>query len=84
MLRKVERARAERNQKMRIVVFIFILTAMLRAPGWCDQLTEDEILGQADARIEKYRKGDVELRLIGPGRAVAAGRDDREDRTNAA
>jgi len=31
-----------------------------------DEKTKDQILGQADARIEKHRKGDAVLRLLGP------------------
>jgi endo-1,4-beta-xylanase len=31
-------------------------------------LSENEIIGQADARIQKYRTGDVELRLVTPDR----------------
>jgi endo-1,4-beta-xylanase len=31
-------------------------------------LSDNEILGQADARIQKYRTGDVELRLVTPDR----------------
>ena len=34
----------------------------------------DDVLGGADARIEQYRKGDAELRLIGPdGKPIAKG-----------
>lgn len=37
-------------------------------------LTESEILGQADARIQKYRTGDAQLRLVMPdGKALKRG-----------
>jgi GH35 family endo-1,4-beta-xylanase len=37
-------------------------------------LTESEILGQADARIQKYRTGDAQLRLLAPdGKALRKG-----------
>ena len=37
-------------------------------------LSEGEILNQADARIQKYRTGDVQLRLVTPeGKAVKSG-----------
>jgi len=38
-------------------------------------LTESEILSQADARIQKYRTGDAQLRLVTPGgKALKKGR----------
>jgi hypothetical protein len=42
--------------------------------GWCDQLTEEAILSQADARIERHRKGDAVLTLLGrDGQPLPAG-----------
>jgi len=37
------------------------------------KISTAQILGQADARIEKFRKGDVVLRLVLPGRPLKAG-----------
>jgi len=48
--------------------------AMLPSSGRCAEMTEEEILGQADARIEKYRQGDAALQLLGPhGQPLPAG-----------
>ena len=53
---------------------IFILALVLFTSGSFAQMTEDEILGQADARIEKHRKGYAILQLIGPdGKVIESG-----------
>jgi len=45
-------------------------------------LSDEEILGQADARIEQCRKGDITLRLIGPaGEPIPTGRQVRIEQT---
>jgi GH35 family endo-1,4-beta-xylanase len=51
-----------------VMILAFSLTA------WCAEFTEAEILGQAEARIEKFRKGDAVLKLLGPdGESLPAG-----------
>jgi endo-1,4-beta-xylanase len=53
---------------------IFILALLLSASASFSQMTEDQILGQADARIEKHRKGHAILQLVGPdGKAIESG-----------
>lgn len=46
---------------------ILVLTTavwMFASMTWCVELTEADILSQADARIEKFRKGDAVLKLL--------------------
>ncbi len=43
-----------------------IVIVLTTALAWGAPLTEADILGQADARIEQHRKGDAVLRLVGP------------------
>ena len=57
-----------------IIGVVIILLLILSAQQSSGQLTESEMLAQADARIEKYRKGDAVLQLVGPeGRPIEAG-----------
>ena len=51
---------------MRGLVRAAVLVAMLASSGRCAEMTEEEILGQADARIEKHRTGDSVFQLLGP------------------
>ncbi len=67
---------------MRLLLLTIVLTATLGHVGWCGELTEEQILGQADARIEKYRKGEAVLKLIGPdGKPIPAGTAVRIEQT---
>ncbi|HPD28710.1 MAG TPA: endo-1,4-beta-xylanase [Phycisphaerae bacterium] len=50
-----------------------VLTLILAAATLAAPLPEADILGQADARIEKHRKGDIVLRLTNNGRVPPAG-----------
>ncbi|MFC1537834.1 endo-1,4-beta-xylanase [Candidatus Latescibacterota bacterium] len=53
---------------------IFILALILFASGSFAQMTEDQILDQADARIEKHRKGYAILQFVGPdGNVIESG-----------
>lgn len=53
--------------------------AQRQSPTW----TNDEVLGQADERIEKHRKGATTLRLLGPdGQPLPAGVDLRIRQTS--
>jgi len=59
---------------MRELSLMITLAAIMAHAAWCDEMTEERILGQADARIEKYRKGDAALKLIDPdGKPIPAG-----------
>jgi len=52
-----------------IFISSFLTVAMAGASSLPAQtLSENEILSQADARIQKYRTGDAELRLVTPDR----------------
>ncbi|NLE59803.1 MAG: hypothetical protein GX616_15705, partial [Planctomycetes bacterium] len=50
-----------------------VLTLILAAAALAAPLPEADILGQADARIEKHRKGDIVLRLTNNGRLPPPG-----------
>lgn len=51
---------------------LFLILLMALAAG--SSLWAADILGEADARIEKYRKGDIAVRMIGPsGQPLASG-----------
>ena len=60
-----------------ILIYCCLLTiasigGMQRLPA--QTLSENDILGQADARIQKYRTGDAQLRLVKPnGKALKKG-----------
>ena len=56
--------------KPKIVFALSLLAAALASasPVSAQYLAEREILGQAEARIRKYRTGDAHLRLAGPDR----------------
>ena len=47
-------------------VFTVVMAGASSVPA--QTVSENEILGQADARIQKYRTGDAELRLVTPDR----------------
>lgn len=50
------------------------ILALLLSPIFCDTLPAADILREADARIERYRTGEVVLRLIAPsGRPLGEG-----------
>ncbi|HCO97007.1 MAG TPA: hypothetical protein DIU00_24220, partial [Phycisphaerales bacterium] len=48
-------------------------SAAFSRPLFAAREQRNEILGQAEARIEKYRKGDAVLKLTGPDRKTLAG-----------
>ncbi len=50
-----------------------VLTLIFAAAALAAPLPEADILGQADARIEKHRKGDIVLRLTNNGRLPPPG-----------
>jgi len=56
--------------KLRTFFISFFLSAAMAATSCAtaQTLSENEIRGQADARIQKYRTGDAELRLVTPDR----------------
>lgn len=59
---------------MRTTLVTIALVASLGGVSWCGELTEEQILGEADARIERYRKGDAVLKLIDlDGTPIATG-----------
>ena len=61
---------------------IDMLVAAMMSLVLAGSLSEAEILGQADARIEKYRTGEVVLKLIGPaGESIAPGSAVRIEQT---
>src|SRR5579863_2490603 len=70
-----------RRASIRVISALCALAAAARLPvAWAaappqdSKLSESEIVSQADARIEKYRKGDAVLHLIAPvGRAIPQG-----------
>jgi endo-1,4-beta-xylanase len=54
-----------------VIIIVILILSTNKSSG---QVREDEILTQADARIEKYRKGEAELKLWGPGgKTIEAG-----------
>jgi len=54
--------------KTLFVSLLLILAAAASSSLAAQTPSESEVLGQADARIQKYRTGDVELRLVTPDR----------------
>jgi GH35 family endo-1,4-beta-xylanase len=55
-------------------IFPAIIILILFQTLCCAELSETEILGQAQSQIEKYRKGDATLRLVGPdGKELESG-----------
>jgi GH35 family endo-1,4-beta-xylanase len=58
-----------------ILIGVIIIVILILSTGESSgQGAQNEILAQADARIEKYRKGDVVLKLLMPGgKSIEAG-----------
>jgi GH35 family endo-1,4-beta-xylanase len=55
-------------------ISLAVLVVLGTSSSQAAKMTEKEILGQADARIEKCRKGDALLKLLGPdGQPLPAG-----------
>ncbi|MHC4439733.1 MAG: twin-arginine translocation signal domain-containing protein, partial [Planctomycetota bacterium] len=51
-----------------------VASAAFSRPLFAAEEQRNEILDQADARIEKHRKGDAELKLAGPdGKPLRSG-----------
>jgi endo-1,4-beta-xylanase len=62
--------------KTKTLLALCLLVAALESASLlpAQTLSEGEILGQAEARIQKYRTGDADLRLVGPdGNALRKG-----------
>lgn len=62
--------------KAKILLALCLLVAALESASFlpAQTLSEGEILGQAEARIQKYRTGIADLRLVGPdGKALKKG-----------
>lgn len=63
-----------------LVIHAIIMLTAVQARGAA--LTRDQILNEADARIEQFRKSDAELRLVGPdGKPLPAGASVRIEQT---
>ena len=58
---------------MKQTILTMVITVVISAAGVGAELTEEEILGQVDTRIERYRKGEVIAKLYQPdGTPLAA------------
>jgi GH35 family endo-1,4-beta-xylanase len=62
--------------KTKTLLALCLLVAAMESASFlpAQTLSEGEILGQTEARIQKYRMGDADLRLVGPdGKALRKG-----------
>ena len=58
---------------MKQTILTMVIVVMISATNVGGELTEDQILGQVDTRIERYRKGEVIVKLFQPdGTPLAA------------
>jgi endo-1,4-beta-xylanase len=58
---------------MKQTILTIVIAAMVSTTSLGAELTEEQILGQVDTRIERYRKGEVIVQLIQPdGKPLAA------------